>query len=90
MLAALDAAFYQASLPRLTWYQATRHTYGGRFVSAGGSLEKLRVILGHSSTEVTLRYGHLVRGQFTEQERALVDVQLQDAKVLPLRRPSGT
>ncbi len=29
---------------------------------------------------------HLVREQFTEQERSLVDVQLQDAKVLPLRR----
>ena len=47
-------------LPCLTWYQATRHTYGRRFVSSGGSLERLRVILGHSSTEVTLRYGHLV------------------------------
>ena len=33
-----------------------------------------------------MRYGHLVRGQFTEQERALADVQLHDAKVLPIRR----
>jgi len=86
MLAALTDAFASAKLPRLTWYQATRHTYGGRFVSAGGSLENLRVILGHSSTQLTMRYGHLVRGQFTEQERALVDVQLHDAKVLPLRK----
>jgi len=92
MLAALDAAYAEANadgvdkLPHLTWYQSTRHTYGGRFVSAGGSLEKLRVILGHSSTEVTMRYRHLVRGQFTEQERALVDVQLHDAKMLLLRR----
>ena len=85
MLAAITDAFAQAKLPRLTWYQATRHTYGGRFVSNGGSLEKLLVILGHSSSEVTMRYGHLVRGHFTEQERALADVQLQDAKVLPLR-----
>jgi integrase len=97
MLAALDDALEQANaengagkLRRLTWYQATRHTYAGRFVSAGGSLEKLRVILGHSSTEVTLRYGHLVRGQFTEQERALADVQLTDAKVIPLRGRSRT
>jgi hypothetical protein len=43
------------------------------------------VILGHSSAEVTMRYGHLVRGQFTEEERALADVQLKGAKVLPLR-----
>ncbi len=32
---------------------------------------------------------HFVRGQFTEQERALADVQLNDAKVLPLRKPRG-
>jgi integrase len=92
MLAALDGAYSQANaangeakLPRLTWYQSTRHSYGGRFVSAGGSLEKLRVILGHSTTEVTLRYGHLVKGQFSEAERELADVQLQPGKVLPLR-----
>src|SRR5437868_10832820 len=94
MLAALDSAYTEANaengaakLARLTWYQSTRHTYGGRFVSNGGSLEKLRVILGHSSTEVTMRYGHLVRGQFSEQERALADVQLKDGKVLQLRKP---
>jgi hypothetical protein len=51
----------------------------------GGSLEKLRVILGHSSTEVTMRYGHLVRGQFSDAERELADVQLKPGKVLPLR-----
>jgi integrase len=85
MLNALTQAFTAAELPRLTWYEATRHTYGGRFVSNGGSLEKLRVILGHSSSEVTRRYGHLVRGQYTEQERALADVQLQPGKVLPMR-----
>jgi len=96
MLAALDAAYTKANaedgagkLPRLTWYQSTRHSYGGRFVSNGGSLERLRVILGHSCAEVTLRYGHLVRGQFTEQERAIADVQLKDAKMLPLRKPRG-
>ena len=89
MLAALSKAFEEAELPRLTWYQATRHTYGGRFVSNGGSLEKLRVILGHSTTEVTLRYGHLVRGQSTQAERAMADVQLPPGKVLPLRGRAG-
>jgi site-specific recombinase XerD len=89
MLAALTAAFSAAELPRLTWYQSTRHTYGGRFVSNGGSLERLRLILGHSSTEVTQRYGHLVRDQFSDAERAMVDVQLQPGKVLPLRGRRG-
>jgi integrase len=89
MLAALSKAFEEAELPRLTWYQATRHTYGGRFVTADGSTEKLRVILGHSSTSTTHRYGHLVRGQFSEAERTAVDVQLQPGKVLPLRGNRG-
>jgi integrase len=96
MLAALDAAYTEANaangeskLARLTWYQSTRHTYGGRFVSNGGSLEKLRVILGHSTTEVTLRYGHLVKGQFTQAERELADVQLLPGRVLPLRGRAG-
>jgi hypothetical protein len=74
MLEALTVAFAAAKLPQLTWYQATRRTYGGRFVSNGGSLERLRLILGHSSTEVTQRYGHLVRDQFSEAERPMADV----------------
>jgi hypothetical protein len=50
---------------------------------------KLAAILGHSATEVTLRYAHLQPGNFTEQERALVDVQLELGKVLPLRGTRG-
>ena len=37
---------------------------------------KLASILGHSTTEVTLRYAHLEPGAFTERERILVDVDL--------------
>ncbi len=70
----------------MTWYQCTRHTFASRWIQAGGSLAKLAEILGHSTTEVTLRYAHLSPGNFTEQERQLVDVQLQDATVLPLAR----
>ena len=47
---------------------------------------KLASILGHSTSEVTLRYAHLQADQFTEAERALVDVDLSPAKVLPIRR----
>jgi hypothetical protein len=46
-------------------------------------------ILGHSATEVTLRYAHLQPGNFTEQERALVDVQLAPSKVLPMAARAG-
>ena len=56
-----------------------------RYVTRGGSLMKLASILGHSATEETLRYAHLLPGNFTEQERALAEVQLALAKVLPLK-----
>jgi hypothetical protein len=32
-----------------------------------------------------MRCGHLVKGQFSEAERTMVDVQLQPGKVLPIR-----
>jgi len=46
-------------IPAVTWYQATRHTYASQFVLAGGSIEKLREALGHSTVLVTERYAHL-------------------------------
>jgi hypothetical protein len=52
----------------------------------GGSLHKLAAVLGHSSTEVTQRYGHLVPGEYTKAERALVDLDLRPARVLPMRK----
>jgi len=69
----------------MKWYWATRHTFASRYVTRGGSLMKLATILGHSATEVTLRYAHLQPGNFTDQERALAEVQLAPAKVLPLK-----
>jgi len=53
------------------------------------STEELMKGYEYSSTEVTQRYGHLVRDQFSDAERAMVDVQLQPAKVLHLRRRRG-
>ena len=44
------------------------------------------MILGHNSTEVTLSYDHLVRDQFSDAERALVDLDLRPAQVLPMRK----
>jgi integrase len=50
----------------LGWYQATRHTFASQFVIAGGSLETLRRILGHSTVLVTERYAHLQPDHFAE------------------------
>lgn len=74
---ALDDALTKCGLPPdLTWYQCTRHTFASQWVMAGGSLEKLAAMLGHSSTEVTKRYAHLRPDAFTDADRALVRVQL--------------
>ena len=34
-------------LSPLTWYQATRHTFASQWVLNGGSIEKLKEIMGH-------------------------------------------
>jgi integrase len=39
--------------PGLGWYKATRHTFASQWVLAGGSIEKLKEILGHYSVVVT-------------------------------------
>jgi integrase len=89
-VAEVNAERKDTKLPELCWYEATRHSFASRYVQAGGSLMKLAAILGHSATEVTLRYAHLQPGNFSEQERALVDVALAPSKVLPLeRRPAS-
>ncbi len=84
-LSAVNAERADGKLPDMTWYPATRHSFASRWANAGGSLLKLAQILGHSTTEVTLRYAHLQPGNFTEQERALVNVNLQPAKVFAIQ-----
>lgn len=70
---ALDACKVSTDL---TWYQCTRHTFASQWVIAGGSMEKLAVVLGHSSTEVTRRYAHLRPDHLGEVERRLLAVDL--------------
>ena len=58
-------------------------------MTADGSLMRLAAIMGHSTDEVTKRYAHLEPGNFTDAERALVDVDLAPAKVLPMAIRQG-
>jgi integrase len=71
--------------PRVTWYQATRHTMASHWVMDGGSIEKLCEVLGHSSVLVTQRYAHLPPDCFTDADRALGCVDLSGANVVQLR-----
>jgi len=73
---ALRAALVKAELPRMTWYQATRHTFASQWVLAGGTLEKLRELLGHSTVLVTERYAHLRADLFDETDRDRIPVDL--------------
>ncbi len=69
-LAALRAVLQPLALPRLDVYQATRHTFASQWVMADGSIAKLAAILGHSTTEVTKRYAHLIPGRFSANDLA--------------------
>jgi hypothetical protein len=44
---------------------------------AGGSIEKLAAVLGHSSAEVTRRYAHLRPDLFPERDYGLLSVDLR-------------
>lgn len=83
----LAKALDTCKLPSLTWYQATRHTFASHWVLSGGSLEKLAIVMGHSSVVVTERYAHLRRDLFREEDHQLLDVDLQPAQGFP---PVGT
>lgn len=78
------AAALDPKLPAVTWYQATRHTFASQWVISGGSMERLALILGHSSTEVTRRYAHLRPEHLGAEDRARMSV------VLELGHPSAT
>jgi integrase len=57
--------------PGLGWYEATRHTFASQWVLAGGSIEKLKEILGHYSVVMTERYAHLKPDLFSPKDMVL-------------------
>lgn len=65
---ALDTVLGKMKL-EMTWYEATKHTFASHFLINGGSIERLAVILGHSTSEVTKVYGHLTTEHITDQDR---------------------
>ncbi|MGA8892364.1 MAG: site-specific integrase [Anaeromyxobacteraceae bacterium] len=73
--------------PGLRWYQATRHTFASQWVLAGGSIEKLKEILGHYSVVMTERYAHLRPDLFSARDLAIIDLDLNAGEPDP--DPSG-
>jgi integrase len=96
----LRAALKACGLPEtMTLYHCTRHTYGAQHVMGGGSLATLREILGHSSVQVTERYGHLNPDHFRREDllKMRVDFARPGGEVIelpprrvPLGHSSGT
>jgi hypothetical protein len=78
-------------LPRITWYQATRHTFASQFVLGGGGIELLSKIMGHASITTTEIYSHLRHDLFAEKAFDAVTVDLARPKgdVVPIRDVSG-
>jgi integrase len=73
---ALEEVLERLQLDEMTWYQATRHTFASQWVLAGGSLEKLCEMMGHSSVTITERYAHLRPDSFNDVDRGRVQVNL--------------
>jgi len=71
---------------RVSWYQATRHTFASHWIMDGGSIEKLREILGHCSVVVTERYAHLKPEAFNATDYRTACVDLAPSKVLAMDR----
>jgi integrase len=79
MTASIKKACKKLKLPELTFYEAGRHTFASQWVLNGGSIEKLREILGHSTVLVTERYAHLKPELFQEADLLRADVSLKVA-----------
>ena len=54
-----------AELPHFTW-KTCRHTFGSRLAQAGVNLGKIQSWMGHNSITTTMRYVHLVDGQYDD------------------------
>lgn len=53
------AAQKKAGFKSLIRFHDTRHTFASQFVNKGGSIYDLQKILGHTTTNMTMRYAHL-------------------------------
>lgn len=75
----LRASLRRLGLQRvgLGWYEATRHSFASQWVLAGGSVEKLKEILGHYSVVITERYAHLRPDLFPASDLGTIALDLR-------------
>lgn len=78
------------ALPTLTWYQGTRHTFASQWVLAGGSIEKLKEILGHFSITMTERYAHLRTDLFSAKDLETIEIDLRPGTAATIEKAPKT
>jgi integrase len=84
--AELTRSAQAAGIGHVTPHQL-RHTYATALVNAGVSLQALMALLGHVSSEMSLRYAHLFDSTVrAEYERAL---DLAKTRIGPMPTPTG-
>jgi hypothetical protein len=79
--------------PKMTWYQATRHSFVSRHLSRGASLDEVSAAVGHSSRLVTKRfYDHDVHRSFSPKLRAGLGLTAkpQGGRVVPMRKAASS
>lgn len=62
-------------------FHVARHTFATLFLKAGGKVEKLQLLLGHSSIEETMIYSHILEEDANE-EMLLIDQLLAYKKIV--------
>ena len=86
----LRKAVTSLHLPKVTWYQATRHTFASHWVLSGGSIEKLKEMLGHCSVIVTERYAHLKPELFAQRDFGTIALDLTPGGVVTTLQGLGS
>jgi integrase len=83
----LAAALTRLQLPKVTWYQATKHSFATEWIKRGGTAKTLQHGLGHSSVATTERYEHSGVSMFGATERGLLPPLGQDIGSTLTTRP---
>jgi len=74
----------------LGWYECTRHTFASQWVLSGGSIEKLKEMMGHYSVIVTEGYAHLRPDLFPVSDLGTIALELKPDVVLdPMARQAS-
>jgi len=85
----LAESMKELKLKRLTWYQATRHTFASHYMMAGGDLAKLKDEMGHADVTTTQIYAKLSPNYRTERDRSLLELPPVESKGRVLAFPGA-